>query len=113
MNKMKRKPSSSQINNILQQAPKAYKLSEEFDVCLLGVRDGCLVYDAEQVINVLYATALEEIKEGNLPIYSEGYEIEESAWTYAVEDFDYNFEGVYVQSGPLYHRETDSERLET
>jgi translation elongation factor EF-Ts len=86
----------------------AQKLPKQFDQALIRF-DQVYIYDGMKVIEQLIQEYIDEIKLGNLPIYSDGDTIEQSAYTYAVEDFFFNYHGAQGPDLPTYIVEQETE----
>jgi hypothetical protein len=86
----------------------AQKLPKQFDQALIRF-DQVYIYDGMRVIEQLMQEYIDEIKLGNLPIYSDGDTIEQSAYTYAVEDFFFNYHGAQGPDLPTYIVEQETE----
>lgn len=86
----------------------AQKLPTQFDQALIRF-DQVYIYDGMRVIEQLIQEYIDEIKLGNLPIYSDGDTIEQSAYTYAVEDFFFNYHGAQGPDLPTYIVEQETE----
>lgn len=86
----------------------AQKLPTQFDQALIRF-DQVYIYDGMRVIEQLIQEYIDEIKLGNLPIYCNGDTIEQSAYTYAVEDFFFNYHGAQGPDLPTYIVEQETE----
>ena len=87
----------------------AVKLPAQFDGALIEYDGQVYVYDGMGVIEQLIREYIDEIKLGNIPIYNEGDTVEQSAYTYAVEDFFFNYHGAQGPELPIYIIDQETE----
>jgi len=80
---------------------KTIKLPEQFDHCLVRP-EPVYVYDAEKVIEVLKKQFIKAHETGELDLYSPDQTIEESAYIYAKEDFEFNYLNNVIPRAPFY-----------
>ena len=77
-------------------------LPSEYDVAVKGGEQGLLVYSAEKCIEIIYTEMLEAIKRGEVGLYGDDMNAEESAYLYAREHYEYNVSGDLSLKGPLF-----------
>lgn len=77
-------------------------LPSEYDAAIQGSEEGLLVYNAEKCIEIIYAEMMEAIQQGDLDLYGEDSDAEESAYTYAIEHYEFNVSGDLSPKGPLF-----------
>jgi len=77
-------------------------LPAEYDEAIEEGRQGLLVYNAEKYIEILYAEMMEAIQQGALGLYGDDMDAEESAYTYAIEHYEFTVSGDLSPKGPLF-----------
>lgn len=93
------------------EAKGALVLDEVFNSCILRFENGVFVYQAECVINVLMNEFKEAISNGIMELYGD-LDLDESAYTYAIEHFEYNIEGSKAGKHPVYEYSNEEDEYE-
>tara|TARA_R100000742_G_C4272128_1_gene91225 strand:+ start:1367 stop:1666 length:300 start_codon:yes stop_codon:yes gene_type:complete len=90
---------NQQFNNI---NPNSLVLPDIYNDCIIDY-DGCrFVYCAKCIIDKLTKEFIEAIKEQELELYNDQDSIGQSAYTYAVEHFEFNFLNCIGKYYPIY-----------
>lgn len=87
-------------------------LPQQYDTAILRGEKGLLVYSAEKCVGIIYAEMMESIRQGWLDLYGDDMDAEESAWAYAVKDYEFNVSGdISFKYGPLFLEDREEEDL--
>lgn len=92
------------IQELYSLVDGARVLPSQYDAAIEGGEQGLLVYSEEKCIEVIYTEMLEAIKRGDVELYGDDMSAKESAYTYAVEHYEYNVSGDLSVKGPLFLR---------
>jgi len=74
-----------------EEKKKAQKLMAIYDDCIIGVNEHKYIYSAECIIDKLYEDFIKAIENHEIDLYDINDSIKQSAYTYAVEHFEFNF----------------------
>jgi hypothetical protein len=91
------------FKSCLKDWPLYKRLGDEFNDALCSVKGSQLIYDALSVIEIIAHQAKLMINKGEIQIECLDYSVSELAWSIALDDFMFNYEGYYIRGAPAYN----------